>query len=865
MKPPLVGRLLLRLIPLGSRREEVEGDLLELYRARAASRGRSHAGRRYLVDALSIVCRARIPRVHLRPSALAMPGLGQDAMFGIRVFAKRPAVVTLTILGLGLAIGVCGSVFSLLNAELLRSDGVIDSERAPRVMRSSPNSISTSWSSADYEQLRTSATLSTVHAWMQDRTVFRTSPGTEDPPGANVAFVDGDFLPALGARAASGRVLGAGDNVIGAPPATVVSHLYWTRDLQADPAIVGKTVWLGRGAFTIVGVANRGFTAPTTSRAAFWLPLATYHLVYGGTPLSPTGSTPLSVIARVKPNATVPAAEAELSAVANQLATGQKGAGVTFDVASRLGRPSARRLLPILAAVGAVLGLVLVLACVNVTTVLLASATTRSREMAVRLALGASRGRIVRQLLTESLLLGIASGAVGLALTLWSTPLLASAIRAPGSLDLAPDLNVFAFLTTVSMLAALGAGLAPSRAGARGDVLTAMKGASATGSAAPRRLRSTLIGIQAAASILLLVVATLLARATVSASKVDIGFDPDRLMAVWVGFGRSTTNDRVKAYWADAIETVRALPGVENVALTEDPPFGNGSHVMVDEKDGVRQTTYFHKTDAAFFDTAGLRVIRGRGYTPEEVATGAKVALITESAARRYWGSEDPLGTSVSRVSDEYKGVVIGIVRDAITARLRELSAAAVYQPADQRLLGACRLLVRTTGSSEGAVAPVTQAVRSLDPLFNVRVERVADGLAEELEAPRLMATVSAAMAIMALVLAGIGIYGITAAIVGQRTREIGVRLAIGADRRDVMRLLIGDSLRPVFVGCLVGIAIALLATRAIQGILFGVPPHDPLAFIGAATILIASAVAAVIVPARRAARVDPAFVLRQS
>jgi putative ABC transport system permease protein len=870
MKPPLLGRVLLRLMPLGDRRDSVEGDLLELFDARVASHGRRRASVRFIVDVVSFAWRRESPPLRRGLPRLPLQGFGHDLVYGIRVFSKRPTVVMLTILGLGLAIGVCGSVFSLVNAELLRGDGVVDSDRAPRVMkRSSPSSLSDSWSYAEYDQMRAAATSAQLHAWAQDRTTFRFTAGIEEPPGANVAFVDGGFLSGLGAQPHLGRLLAPSDDVPGAPPAAVLNYAFWSRELAADPTIVGRTIWLGRGAFTVVGVANRGFSAPAPSRAAFWLPLSTYGLVYDAQPRGPIAPLQIAVVARVPRDMALKGAEAELSGIAAALQPTndpQKRIGALFDVDSRLGRPHFSRVLPVIAVVAGVLGLILLLACVNVTTVLLASATTRQREMAVRLALGASRWRIMRQLLTESVLLGAAAGVVGLLITIWLAPTLASAIRMPGPMELRPDLTVYAFFATVTMLAGVGAGLAPSRLGARGDVVTPLKGDGASPSAAaPRRMRSTLLGVQAAASILLLVMATLLTRATIRAAHVDVGFDADRLLSVSVGFGRSTSKERIKAYFGDVMERVLAIPGVDSAALTAYPPFGNGSMVQIDEMNGDRFVTYFHRTDAKYFETAGLQILRGRSYTAEEVRSGAAVALISESAARRFWRDDDPLGSSLARLDGEDKAIVIGVVRDAITARLRDLSAAAIYRPTDQQQIAASRLLIRTNGRSDLAVRSVTQAIRAVDPTFTVRVERVADGLAEELEAPQLLALVSAMMAAMALVLAGIGIYGITAAVVGQRTREIGVRLAIGAERRDVLRLLVGDSLRPVLVGGIAGVVAALLATRVLKGVLFGVPPHDPVAFAGAVTLLTIAALAAVIVPTRRASQVDPAFVLRQS
>ena len=783
------------------------------------------------------------------------------------MFAQQPITIGITVVGLGLAIGVSGSVFTLMNAALLRSDGVREPERAPRVLRTTPTGVSTAWGFDEYLQLRDAARQSRVEAWLTDAApyVLGTTPA-DDPPSIPVAFVTGGYLEALHARAAAGRLLVPADADLSAPPVVVVSHAFWTRHLAADPATLGRPLRIGRVTATIVGIAERPFAAPFTNGTGVWMPMSTYHVVYAGNAITAGSRQPVSVVARVAPGVTLAAAEAELTAIARTLVGSQdpaRLAGARFDDQSVLGRPGSQQFTVALA-VSMVIALVLVLACVNVASVLLANATTRYREIGVRLALGATRGRIVRQLLTESCLIAAAASGAGLLLTLWLGPMLARLTRAPATLDLGFDAKVYLFFVVVAVCCGVVAGLAPSRVGARGDIVSPLKGSGfSTTSAAPRRLRSALLGVQAAASILLLVLATLFVRATVRAARVEVGLDVDRLVSLSVGFGRGADAARTNAYWARAIENVMALPGVERAALAELPPFGGASRMMTQQREGKREVIYFNKTSASYFDTVGLRLIRGRTYTDEEVARDAPVVVISETVARRYWQGADPLGTTFESLR-ERKDIVIGVVSDAIVARLHEGTHGAVYSPLAPSEVALGRLVVRTDGNLTMTVPLLRETLRRLDPNVTVRSAMLRDGLDEEVSRPRILALISGSMAALAVVLAAIGLYGITAAVVGQRTREIAVRLALGAERRDVMRLLMRESLRPVVVGLAAGVALALLGSRAIAGALFGVPAHDPLAFGLAVTILLVSAIAAVLVPTRSASNVDPAFVLRQ-
>jgi predicted permease len=887
MTPPRLARWLLRARPLGERRGEIESDLLELYRLRLGQRGSRYAGRRYFADVISVWMRVDSRQLQpVRPTARrTLPGLAGDVTHAVRLFARHPGVVTVTILGLAVAIGVGTSVFTLLTAALFPPSGVADPASVVRILRAHEGGVSTAWPYADFMKLRHSSTLVSLEASMRDGVFWSATPNSDDGFATGGTFVTGGYLSTLGARAMLGRTLAAADDTVGAPPVIVLSHSFWSRRLAADPAVVGHTIWLNRVAVSIVGVTDRAFGLPTDESPSFWAPIASYPLVFGGSPFGASTTAGVNVVGRIKRGVPFGEAQAGLGALALAVSSvradssGSPLTGVRLLRPSERINPSERQTVAVVTAmVIGVIGLVLVLACVNVANLLLASATARQHEIGVRLALGASRSRVIRQLLTESVMLGLVAGAIGLMLTIWLVPLLAVIARAPAGLDVAPNLRVYLFLAIVSVGTGIGAGLAPARYGTRGDLASPLKGDGARSDAArqPVRLRSALVGVQAAASIVLLVLATLLSHATIRASRVDVGFEPARLLTIAPAFGRGSDEPaRANAYFDAALETVRSLPGVRGASLAASPPFSGGASVSIFRRgpNGSRYTLYHNQTRADYFSILGLRIVRGRSYTTDEVAAGALVAVISESVARDFWPGEDPLGQSLDRIfpsdSDagrstalESKPVVIGVVSDAITARLRDLSAATIYRPLVEPVNA--RMIVRTDGPPEMLLPALRAALQPLAPRIRLDISRVSDGLQQQMEEPRTLALLAAALAALALALSIVGLYGVTTFVIGRRTQEIGVRLALGASVHDVSRLLLRDSLRPVVIGLAAGALAAMIGGQLFSSVLFGVRPSDPTVLGSAVVVLLATAGAAVIGPARRAARIDPALILRR-
>jgi predicted permease len=876
---PWLARWLLRMSPVPSEtRAEVEADLHELFVGRRNDRGAVHAHWRLYHDMASLWLRRQPADV--QPASRRSPfALVHDARvdlhYAARLFARQPATLVLAILGLALGLGVSTAAFSIMNAATLRGEGLVDPDRVPLLLKTTDHSVSTAWTYDEFLRLREGATKMQVEAVLTDTAQVRATTAEGDTPSVSVAFVSGGFFGGTGGRVIAGRALEAGDESHAGPPRVVVSFAFWVSRLNRDPEAVGRTIRVGRTDAAIVGVADRRFSVP--NNRLLWLSLTSYGAVYGTAPAKGTPDMGLQVFGRLLPDVALAEAEAQLNGVAAALPRGvitDSAVRVRLDPGAGLGRASSADSLAISAFVFAVITLMLLLACANVATVLISTAIARDREMGVRAALGASRGRIMRQLVTESLALGSIAATIGLLLAFWAIPLIGTMIEAPPGTDLAPDLTVYLFLGMVTLVAGVGAGLAPAWHGRTADLVTPLKGEGAGAGqnrVAPRRLRSLLVVTQAAVSLLLIVVATLFVRATFRAATIDPGFDATGLYAVAPGLGDPFSGDgaAIKNFWARAIPELQSIPGVAAITLAEVTPFGGISRTSVTREQPMRVIN-FNGTDAQYFESIGLRTLAGRTYTRGEVAARAPVAVVSQSLARAYWHDQSPLGQTLPQripiPTTATPPVVIGVVADAIMASLHERNSLAIYQPLDPANERFAELLIRVVPGTTGVIDVVSRRLRTIDPQADVRIASVEARLQQEAGRPRMLAALTGMVGVIAIVLCIIGLYGLTASVVGQRTREMGVRIAMGAEPQDLLRLVMWDSLRPVVLGLAVGGAAALLAGRVVvASMFFGVSPQDPVAFAGAAVIMLAAATLAVLVPTRRAAAVDAALVLRRS
>jgi predicted permease len=639
----------------------------------------------------------------------------------------------------------------------------------------------------------------------------------------------------------------------------VLDHLFWRRHLNGDRSVIGRTIRLGGSSFVIIGVAGRDFEDPggRGQQPSIWAPLATLGRVQA--PTADSARPHVMVLGRLAPGASKAQVDAELTALLRALPPPNEGSTRPATGADSGPLMSAEGLAITRLVVGVVLSLValvIVIGAANVSNLLLAGAATRRRELGVRLALGASRRRLLRQLAMESLLLSGAGALVGLVLAGWLAPVLAMLWGTPER-DTDPDARVYAFVVVGFAVSAFAAWLAPVRFGLRADPGECLKGTRGFQTAGSGRLRSSLVSIQAAASIVLIVLAALLMRSVAHVAWRDPGYDVPRLLGVSTDgpFPRTDEDRQVAAhYWRTALTRVRALPAVDDAALVTSAPFG----IRFGSPDDVQ----FISTDANYFQVTGIRVLRGRTYAGDEVAADAPVAVINYQVARRFWGSDDPVGASLERMNARFaRSRVIGVVADAMTFGLEARNMPTVYVPLTSP--SSAQMVVRSERPGDLAV-PVRAALDALAPDIRSRVWLVEDRFAREFERPRRYATLAAAIAGLALSLAVVGLVGVTAFVVRTRTREIGVRMALGARSGQVVASLVRDGIRPVVVGLGIGVVAALLAGRLVAGLLYDVSARDPVAMGAGAAILLTAALTAILLPARRAAHVDPAQVLRE-
>jgi predicted permease len=821
-------------------------------------------------------------------------------MFAGRLFKREPALFSLSVAGVALAIGITTSVFSVVDAVTNTSFGIPEPESVYRIKVARGTSGGGGpWVYGDYLKLEPATRSSSVAARLNGFMQLGESP-TDGGPSRfiNIGAVSGGFFSVMGGHATLGRVLGEDDDRPGVPATIVLSDRFWRSAFGADRNVIGQTVRIQHELFTIVGVAAKGFVAADYELPAGWISLTAYAELQERQLKSEFDRRVLNVdvFGTLRSHMGKSGIEAEATAVA--LAAAAERGLVEPDARPRIvltpvAEPAYDNSFAIFGAsiTMAIVALVVVLASVNVANLLLASAAARSREIGIRLTLGASRLRVVRQLLTESVLLGLCGGAAGLALAWWTAPLLARLLDMPEMLDVSPGLRVLRFSVLVTIGVGLVAGLAPARYGRRDALLSAINAdtPSAT-SVTTGRLRSILVGSQAAAATVLLVCAALLMRALVEVSRFDLGLHADHLVRVSANFRNSYADGSVRAYLDAAQARLRQVPGVTGASLALVGPFEGGYAPMrVGPQTGRTVRGYLrgepalevvrNETSAEYFATVGAQIVRGRAYTDDEVRGTAPVAIISESLARKFWPNEDPIGSSLTRVwGDETPATgramgflrkpvgtrIVGVVSETVT-RLRSYDSPALYLPLHPLEERRARLIIRTTGNPQGTMSGIRDTLKAIDPDVDIQLAFVSDGLREQMRYPKAFAVIAGVFGSSTLLLAVIGLVGVTAFVVRQRRREVSVRLALGATGADVVRMLVRDSLRPVVAGITCGLLLSLLAGHVIRGMLYGVSGHDPISIVSAVVILLLAATAAALGPARRALRIDPAEMLKQS
>jgi len=810
----------------------------------------------------------------------------KDLRYGSRALARTPGFTLVAVLALALGVGANISIFSLVNALFLKPLPVKDaSSLVWLTLRPAESSRVQAFSWPDYVDYRERAGV--FEGLIAYDPIPMALSVNGEPERIEGQLVTGDYFSVLGVAPSLGRVFTqAEDRAAGAAPVAVISSALWKRRFGSDPSTPGRVVILNGQAFSVIGVAPEWFTGTELGRPAeIWVPFAMQAQAAPSMTAMMTqrGASWLNVIGRLKPGVTLRQARAACDVIARQIAeenpAQRRGTGAAVSPLSGGVHPSnTGEALPIAALLLAVTATVLMISCFNVANMLLARGAARRREIGVRLALGATRGRLVRQFLAESTLLALLGSAAGLLMAAWVPDVLAAVADLPSDIPLAvsPDARVLAFALGIALLAGLLAGLAPSLSATRRDVAPSLKDEGFAGGGLRRsRLQGLLVIGQVALSLVLLVSAGLFLRSLGKAARIDPGFDTSTTLTV--SFDLRTqgySKERARVFCRDLIERVSALPGVRSATLASlvpmsgrmigmeafAPPAGGGEAVA----QGVVSTNIVRP---GYFRTLGIPLLRGRDFTAQDLDGAGGVIIVNETLARRFFSDAEPIGQRLS--FDGPNGPwqeIVGIARDSRYDELTEDPRSFVYLPQMQNedLMPELALIASAGGDPSRLLPAVQREVRAMDPALPVfDTGTLAAMLRQRNDKQQWISHLLTLFGSLALALAAMGLYGVMAYSVSLRTHEIGVRMALGATARDVTRLFVREGVRLSLVGIAAGGALALALTQALSSMLFGVTPTDFLTFAGVAALLAAVAVAASWLPARRAARIDPMLALR--
>jgi predicted permease len=814
---------------------------------------------------------------------MRMTGLVDDVRYSLRTIAKTPGFAAVAVLALAFGIGVNSAVFTLLNAAVLRPlpvkspDRVVTVFQNLRGLRTRNIHGSRSYlSHAEYAAYRDqSRSFDGLAAYAQTSDV---SVGGPSPARARGQLVTCNYFSVLTESLALGRgFLPAECGASGSGPVVVLSHDFWKRQFAGEPDVLGASIVLNRHAFTVVGVAPEGFYGASFLAADLWVPLSMQQVLRPGKDfVNDANLSWLEVAGRLKPGTGLREARADLAVVAARIDSETPGRKTTVmvDPATLLNIPEGRTVvLAVGTVVLAAVSLVLLIACANLANFLLARAAARRREIAVRLALGASRLRLIRQLLTESVMLALAAGALGLAAGWWTLRGLLPAVIAklPDEvrsmpLDLTPDVRILLYSLALSIGTGIVFGLIPALQASRIDLISALK-QSGGGGRAGGRLRAMLLTAQVAVCLVLLIAAALLARGLQSAQTVDPGFSIGGVVVA--GFDlrlEGYDEPRAAVFNRSLVERLSAHPGVESVALANPVLLSGGRHGSMVTPEGRTELLPVNNAhvSANYFALLGIPIVRGRTFEERETSGSSSVVVLSESAARRFWPGEDPVGKRLRFVDTTVYSEVIGVARDIRASDLAKVDDAFVYLPVSPTGQIGLNLLARVQGSPAAFAQAIDREVRALDAHVLVKTARLEDNLELWTVAPRITSRLALALGLAGLVLASIGVYGVMAFAVAQRTREIGIRMTLGARRADVLRLVLRQSMRPVALGVVLGLAGCAAVSGVLSSLLYGVSPLDPLVFGGVSSFLVGVALLAAWIPARHATRVEPMAALRE-
>ncbi len=811
----------------------------------------------------------------------AMGQLAHDLKLALRSLRRTPTYAFAAVAALALAIGANTALFSLIEATLLRPYPYPSPERVLIVRETAKGFGDSSVAYPNYRDWRaqTRNVFSQMAAFRREN--FNLT-GAGDPDRVAARMVGADFFDALGARPALGRTFTETDDAPGVPRTVVLGNALWQRRFASDPRVIGQSITLGGDSYTVIGVMPKAFRFLVASDV--FLPIGLWADRFGDRDSHPG----ISVLARLKPGVSLAAGGAALTAVAERLEKEFPRTNTGRRVRARTIQDDQTEDFrgPLLILWGAV-ALVLLIAAANVANLALARSAARAPELAIRAALGAGRGRLARELLTESVLLAVAGGTLGVVLAVWALdalfPFIPEILRR--NADVAIDGPVLAFTLGLSVVTGLAFGVLPALRASRPDLDALLREAHSTDPRSRRRLRSALVVVEIALSLMLLIGAGLLLRSFAKATRVDMGFRPHGILTFELSLPATRYRDGLAEirFEQELRRRVAALPGVRGVAVAQSLPLlednsagGFWAEGQPRPAPGEGPNAMLYNSTAGFLETMGARLLRGRDVRDTDDDLRTPVALIDDALARRLFGNEDPIGRRIRFPPEVVKDLpgleIVGVFGHMVqngpgaedpvqAAMILPFALTAQFAPQWHRNF---RLIVRSEGDAAQLSPAVRREVLALDaelPVYNVKTMDAA--VDDSLSGRRFSVLLLGLFAAVALTLAAVGVYGVISYGVVQRTREIGIRMALGAGQRQVLRLVVGDAVRLAVVGIAIGVLLAVGLSQLLRGMLFGVSTFDPVSYVGVTLMLASVALFSSWLPARRAARVDPSLALR--
>ncbi len=822
-----------------------------------------------------------------------MGTFSQDIRYAIRMILKNPGFSAIAALSLALGIGANTTIFTIVNAILLHPVPVKDITTLvqmdtvdAKTLVTAANTTKLGMSYRNYKDYARDNQVFGGLACVSFATLNWS--GTAEPKQLNGLLVSANYFDVLGVRPSAGRFFfpeedkqPGGNNVV------VLSHSLWNDKFGGDPNIIGKSITLNATPYSVIGIAPRGFKGTLTLGPAevLWIPISMYGQALSGflkENFDDRRFLNTALIGRLRPGVTVNQAEASLKAIALHLESefpkdnAGRSVALTPMVDAANGANDFQQMNLAGGLMMAIVGLVLLIACANLANLLLAQAARREKEIGLRAALGAGRGRLIRQMLTESMVLSLIAGALGLAIAYGGRTILWS-LRPPfieqNDLDLSLDWRVLLFTLSISVLTAVAIAIAPAIKSARPNLAEALnlggRGVSVGWRSSP--LRSILVVSEIALALVALVGAGLFIRSMQNAQHIDLGFESEKLFMMAFDLGAVHLEEgQAQQFFRAAVEGAKNSPGVEAATIASNFPIGGGLARTVfpegqDEASGYRGTlTQLDDVTPTYFEALRIPLVRGRVFDDNDRKETKRVAVINEAMVKQFWPGEDPLGKRFHFFGEPDLREVVGVVKNTVVANIGETPQPLAYLPITQDYSPAVTLQVRTSGRPESVVAAVREQIQALEPNMAITNVQTVEGIVSQgLWAPRMGAALLSVFGVLALILAAVGVYGVLSYSVTQQTREIGIRMSLGAHRAQLLGLVIGQGMRLALAGLALGLLAAFVLSRMLSSLLFGISAHDPLTFAGVTLTLLLVAVLACYIPARRATRVDPIIALR--